>query len=205
VTRAVVEVYAEVACPFTHVGLLRIVRRREELGRTEPLLRVRAWPLELVNGAPLDPEKVAQHVDELRDQVEPGLFAGFDPAVVPGTSFPAFELAVAAYARGDALGEQVSMAIRHALFEEGRDVADPAVLAEIGRRFGVADPGPDARAEVLADLDTGTQLGVRGSPEYFLDDEGFFCPALRLQEVGGALEIEDAAELFDNFLEQVFR
>ncbi len=203
-SRAIVEVFAEVACPFTHVGLLRIVGRREELGRTEPLLRVRAWPLELVNGAPLDPEKVAQHVDELRDQVEPGLFSGFDPAVVPGTSFPAFELTAAAYAHGDALGEAVSLAIRHALFEEGRDVADPEVLAGIGRHLGVGAPGPDARAAVLADFEAGTRLEVRGSPEYFLDDRGFFCPALRLQEVGGALEIEDAADAFGDFLERVF-
>lgn len=203
-TRAVVEVFAEVACPFTHVGLLRIVHRREELGRSEPVLRVRAWPLELVNGAPLDPAAVAEHVDEIRDQVEPGLFSGFDPALVPDTSFPAFELAAAAYARGDELGERVSLAIRHALFEQGRDVADPAVLAEIAGSFGLADPGPDAHAAVLTDFDAGTRLGVRGSPEYFLDDEGFFCPALRVQQVGGTLEIEDAREVFDGFLEQVF-
>jgi predicted DsbA family dithiol-disulfide isomerase len=205
VHRAVVEVFAEVACPFTHVGLRRIVRRREELGRAEPLLRVRAWPLELVNGAPLDPDAVAQHVDDLRDQVEPGLFSGFDPAAVPATSFPAFELASVAYARGDGLGEQVSLAIRHGLFEEGRDVSDPDVLAAIGQRFGLAAPGPEAHASVVADFDEGTRLGVRGSPEYFLDDQGFFCPALRLQEVGGALEIEDAAEVFDGFLDMVFR
>ncbi len=58
---------------------------------------------------------------------------------------------------------------------------------------------------MLADFDEGTRLGVRGSPEYFLDDRGYFCPALRLEEVGGALEIEDATELFDGFLDMVFR
>ena len=50
------EVFADVCCPFTHVGLRRIVRRRAELGRDDVVLVVRAWPLELVNGVPLDPE-----------------------------------------------------------------------------------------------------------------------------------------------------
>src|SRR5206468_3084962 len=50
---AVIEVFADVRCPFTHVGLTRFVARRHELGRREPRLRVRAWPLELVNGEPL--------------------------------------------------------------------------------------------------------------------------------------------------------
>jgi predicted DsbA family dithiol-disulfide isomerase len=205
VTRAIIEVFAEVACPFTHVGLRRIVTTRSATGRTQPLLRVRAWPLELVNGAPLAPDLIAQHVDELRSQVDPRLFRGFDPAALPATSFPAFELVAAAYARGDAAGEQVSLAVRDALFEEGRDVSDPSVLAEIGRSHGLADPGPDATRSVLADYEAGKRLGVRGSPEYFLDGDGYFCPALQMREIDGTLEIENASEAFDAFVAECFR
>ena len=46
----VVDVFADVRCPFAHVGLRRLVTRRKQLG-AQLLLRVRAWPLELVNDA----------------------------------------------------------------------------------------------------------------------------------------------------------
>ena len=54
-----IEVFADIACPFTHVGLRRFVQRREELGRPDVTLLVRAWPLEVVNGQPLDPAATA--------------------------------------------------------------------------------------------------------------------------------------------------
>ena len=86
---AVIEVYADIWCPFTHVGLRTVVRRRNELGRADVAIRVRSWPLELVNGAPLDADATAAHVEELREQVAPNLFMGFDPNRFPRTTLPA--------------------------------------------------------------------------------------------------------------------
>lgn len=60
----VVEVFADITCPFTHVGLRRLVRHRESVGRNDVVLRVRAWPLELVNDEP--PPKLA---GQRRDRV----------------------------------------------------------------------------------------------------------------------------------------
>ena len=57
--------------------------------RSTVVLRVRAWPLELVNGEPLAADLVAEEVRELREQVAPDLFAGFDPTRFPATSLPA--------------------------------------------------------------------------------------------------------------------
>jgi hypothetical protein len=91
-TRTTVEVFADVTCPFAHVGLSRFVSRRASFGLTRPVLHVRAWPLELVNGELLERDLVAQHVDELRKQVASDLFQGFDPAVLPLSSMPAFTL-----------------------------------------------------------------------------------------------------------------
>lgn len=59
-------------------------------------VRVCSWPLELVNGTPLDPGEVAGHVRDLRAQVAPDLFARFDPATLPRTTLPALALAAAA-------------------------------------------------------------------------------------------------------------
>src|SRR6476646_8870676 len=126
-----IEVFADVRCPFTHVGLRRFVDRREELGRHDVRLWVRAWPLELVNGEPLDPDFVGEEVAELRRQVAPDEFRAFTSAGFSATSLPALQLAAAAYAQGDEVGEQVSLSLRWLLFEEGRDIADPAVLADV--------------------------------------------------------------------------
>ena len=52
------EVWADVTCPFTHVGLHRLVDERDRQGRDDLHLRVRAWPLELVNGVPMDAHAV---------------------------------------------------------------------------------------------------------------------------------------------------
>ena len=131
---APIEVFADICCPFTHLGLRRLVDRRRALGREEPRLHVRAWPLELVNGTPLDGELIGDEVDELRRQVAPDLFRGYDQSAFPHSSLPAFALAAVAYQRDLATGEAVSLALRAALFEEGRNIASPAVLAEIATR-----------------------------------------------------------------------
>ena len=81
-----IEVFADIVCPFAHVGLARWVAERDRLGRSDVRLRVRAWPLELVNGAPMDPAMVAHKVADLRRRVAPTLFDRFDPAAFPTSS-----------------------------------------------------------------------------------------------------------------------
>ncbi len=85
---ATIEVYADVWCPFAHVSLRSVVQPAQRVGAHDLTLRVRAWPLELVNGVPLDPKVTAAHVAELRTQISPELFAGFDPGAFPGPLFP---------------------------------------------------------------------------------------------------------------------
>jgi predicted DsbA family dithiol-disulfide isomerase len=204
VTRSVVEVFADIACPFTHVGLRRVVARRTELGLTEPRLRVRAWPLELVNGRPLDPAAVAQHVEELRELAAPELFRGFDPDVLPSSSLPALALAAAAYGISDESGERVSLALRDAVFERGLDVSDTATLDEIATAYGIPRPGPDDERDVIDDFEEGTRRGVRGSPEFYLEAHGWFCPALHIEKVDDRLEIELSRDGFETFLAQCF-
>jgi len=181
----VVEVFADVRCPFAHVGLRRLVER----ARSEVVLRVRAWPLELVNDAPLDGALIAEEVDELRAQVAPELFAGFDTEHFPASSLPALGLAAAAYGTGDLrLGERVSLALRDALFEHGRDIAQPDELRQIAEREGVPWP-VDAGRAVLDDWEEGRRRAVIGSPHFFVDGRGFFCPALDIRRRDGHLVI----------------
>ena len=203
-----VEVYADIGCPFTHVGLLRFVEARRERG-SDALLVVHAWPLELVNGKPLDPAFIAEEVEEIRPQVGGELFSGFDPTAFPASSIPAMALASAAYASDPATGEAVSLELRDLLFEQGRDVADPAVLTAVAADHGLEyDPGAaDEHMEtVAADHARGRELGVIGSPHFLTPSGGFFCPALEVgRDSDGHLRVHADPEGFDHFLDAALR
>ncbi|HZP29066.1 MAG TPA: DsbA family protein [Acidimicrobiia bacterium] len=196
----VIEVFADVACPFTHVGLRRLVARRAAAGRDTPVLVVRAWPLELVNGHALDPGFVAEEVEALREQVAPDLFTGFDRSAFPATSIPAFALAHAAYAAGPVTGERVSLALRHALFEEGRDIASDAVLRAVAAAHGLGPPDVRDVAAVHAEWEDGRRRGVVGSPHFFVGTGGYFCPALHISRVDGELQIRADADALERVL-----
>ena len=137
-------------------------------------------------------------------QVAPDLFAGFDGARFPASSLPALALAAHAYRRGAQLGERVSLALRHALFEEGRDISAPEVLADIAQVHGLERPTAEDRAAVLADWEAGRRRGVQGSPHYFVGDESFFCPALEITHVGARLHIAIDATGFETFVARAF-
>ncbi|HPX37996.1 MAG TPA: DsbA family protein [Mycobacterium sp.] len=184
-----IEVFADVLCPFTHAGLRTLLDRRTGRGRTEPRLQIHAWPLELINGKPLDADHVAAEIKALRGSVRPDLFAGFSVDTFPATSMTAFALTAAADRTGDpAVVEGVGMALRNALFEEGLDIGRPDVVAEIAARFGLEPLDPEATAAaVRADWDEGKARGVVGSPHFFTDNGGnWFCPGLAISrdEVG---------------------
>ena len=197
-----IEVFADIVCPFTHVGLRRLVERRAAAGRTVPVLHVRAWPLELVNGEPLAGDFVAEEVAALREQVAPDLFGGFDAARFPSTSLPALTLVAAAYRRDVQLGEHVSLRLRDALFEEGADIGAIDVLAEIATANGLDVPEVGDRDPITADLEEGRRRGVDGSPHFFLGSEGFFCPSLEITRVGGHLQVAFDAAQFEQFARQ---
>lgn len=184
-----IEVFADIGCPFTHVGLAQLVAQRQALGRTDVALRVRSWPLEVVNGAPLDAAFIAEEVDEIRAQVPAARFAGFTAASFPSSTMPALALAAAAYEQGLAVGERISLALRDLVFEQGVDVADRAVLARLAAAHGVEADLDDHRA-VLADHREGVARGVQGSPHFFTPAGSFFCPGLDIsRDAAGHLRI----------------
>ncbi|MEO6467836.1 MAG: DsbA family protein [Acidimicrobiia bacterium] len=197
-----IEVFADIVCPFTHVGLRRLVERRATTGRTAPVLHVRAWPLELVNGEPLAGDFVGEEVAALREQVAPDLFCGFDAARFPSTSLPALTLVAAAYRRDEQLGERVSLRLRDALFEEGADIGALDVLAEIATANGLDVPEVGDRDAIMADLDEGRRRNVDGSPHFFLGAEGFFCPSFDITRVDGHLQVAFDAARFEQFARQ---
>ena len=173
-----IEVFADIWCPFAHVGLRAVAGQRNERNRKDLTMMVRAWPLELVNGAPMDPSKTEEHIRHLRDQVVPDMFIGFDRSTFPSTTLPALALVARAYRHSAATGEQMSLAVRDALFEEGLDVSDPEVLTVLTARVGTEVPDAADDEMVIADWHEGQQRGVIGSPHFFCGDVQAFCPSL---------------------------
>lgn len=200
-----IEVFADVCCPFTHVGLRRFSARRRVEAREDVRLRVRAWPLEIVNGEPLDSHHIAEEVEELRIQVAPDLFAGFDERAFPSTSLPAMALVASAYEESLELGEQASFELRDRLFERGQDISERSVLREVARSLGLANSTGDLDA-VMADHVEGRERGVIGSPHFFTNHGSYFCPALDISRDGdGRLHIAIDPVAFEHFLTSCFR
>lgn len=207
----VIEVFADVVCPFTHVGLRRFAEMRDQLGRGDVRLRIRSWPLELVNNKMPKAAFIAEEIDDIRTQVTPDLFVGFDESAFPKSSLPALALAWRAYGVDLATGEAVSLELRDLLFEQGRDISDPVILAELADRFGLrsVDRTNDVNDEndaVLREYEDGIARAVIGSPHFFTRAGNFFCPALEIRrDTQGCLHVEFDIEGFQNFLTSCFR
>lgn len=75
-----------------------------------------------------------------------------------------------------------------AYFNEGRDVGDPAVLADIGASAGLDDArilamlaSDEGQAEVQSELRRAGSLGVSGVPTVLFDGVPFFSGAIRAE------------------------
>ena len=182
-----VEVYADITCPFAHVGLKRVVQHVSEMSEPAEVV-VWAWPLEWVNGAPLG-------VDD---------FVGLRPDAWPTSTIPALDLAASAYQRNAATGLAVSLELRVALFERGEDVSDPEVLARIASAHDLPAPSGETSAAVQADYDSGVAHGVKGSPHFFVASDDFFCPALDLgHDADGHLTARFDSDMLADFFSRI--
>jgi len=175
-----VEVFADITCPFTHVGLRTVAGAVADID-PDIELRMRAWPLEWVNASPTPADMVGAEILALREQAGIDAFEGFDPDTWPTTTIPAHNLAAAAYDKDSRTGLRVSLAVRDALFEDGLDVSDVDVLARLAADHGLETPSPEPVASVEADYAEGTRRGVRGSPDFWVGSDEFFCPALTVE------------------------
>lgn len=200
-----IEVFADIWCPFAHVGIRCVIERRVQLKREDAVLHVRAWPLELVNEAPLDANATAHHVEGLRRQVAPDLFHGFDSKHFPKTTLPTLAWVNAAYKTDMKRGEALSLALRNALFENGVDISDPVSLSALARAEGIESFDATDEQAVLADWHEGKERGVKGSPHFFCGDADAFCPSLDIFKDGtGHLDVKRNLEVLDAFLESCF-
>jgi predicted DsbA family dithiol-disulfide isomerase len=200
----VIEVFADIWCPFTHAGLKWVAEQRQTRGREDVVIWVRSWPLEWVNGRAMDPSAVLGHAKELREQVSPELFRGLDASTFPRTTVPILALVAQAYKVRPGIGESLSFLVRDALFERGRAVADPESLTEMATSFGLSAPDPDDYATVVGEWKEGRARGVLGSPHFFCGAASVFCPSLDISNlpVGGGKTIRRNLGRLGAFLDE---
>jgi predicted DsbA family dithiol-disulfide isomerase len=134
-----VEVYADITCPFAHVGLKRVTQHVHEMAEPVDVI-VRAWPLEWVNGSPLAVEAVLVKGAALTDQLGVDDFSGLRSDAWPASTIPALNLTATGYERDPATGLAVGLDLRAAVFERGEDVGDSDVLAQIAAAHGLPAP-----------------------------------------------------------------
>jgi 2-hydroxychromene-2-carboxylate isomerase len=199
-----IEVFADLWCTFAHAGLRFARERRTAAGLEHVPIVVRAWPLELVNHAPMDPQKVGEHVHELQEFAVPHLFQHVDLDHFPTSTLDGLALTAHAYAIDVALGERTAFALRDALFEHGQDIGDIDVLRAIADDLGTGMPDADDHATVLAEFEEGRRRGVIGSPHYFHGERQTFCPALDIERGDARLTITTNTERLDAFLASCF-
>ncbi len=198
-----IEVYADITCPFTHVGLKRVVQHVNDMSEPAEVV-VRAWPLEWVNGTPLSVDAVLVKAAALSEQLGIDDFAGLRADAWPTSTIPALNLAASASERDAATGLAVSLELRAALFERGENVEDADVLARIAAAHGLPVPAVDTSAAVQADYDGGLARGVKGSPHFFVASDDFFCPALDLgHDDDGQLTARFDADMLADFFARI--
>ena len=152
----------------------------------------------------MDPHKVEMNAWALREQVAPDLFAHVDPSNFPTTTIPALALAAAGYQRDNPTGESISLALRHALFGEGRNIGELDVLDDIARGHDL-DVADTTVVDVITDWQRGQRLGVQGSPHFFSADRNIFCPVLHIsRDANGELQLKRVNEALEQFLAESF-
>jgi protein-disulfide isomerase-like protein with CxxC motif len=102
-------------------------------------------------------------------------------------------------------GEAVSLALRHALFEEGLDISRLEVLSGLVESLGIDSFHAADEQAVLADWHEGAGRGVRGSPHLFAETPMLFCPSLEISKDGtGHLKVNANLDVLDAFLTNCF-
>ena len=200
-----IEIFADVWCPFAYVGIRRVFQYRDEIGRNDVPIIVRSWPLELVNDAPMAQAKALGNCDALRRQVATDQFANTELSSFPSTTLDALTLIAQAYEQDVSAGEKASIVIREAIFERGDDVADYSVLQGLAAKLGVSYVRDADHTLVRRDWEEGKTRGVVGSPHFFNGSVGVFCPSLQLTRTeDSGLIIQANAEKLAAFLKTCF-
>ncbi|WP_406674431.1 DsbA family oxidoreductase [Nonomuraea sp. N2-4H] len=196
-----VEIFSDVACPWCYIGHTRFDKAAERFRAKGGTIEVTMRPFQLdpnatAEGQPLIPmmeRKFGPQAKQMVERVkgvgaEEGLDLRFEDAISVST-FEAHRLINVATKQGR--GEEMADRLFRAYFTEGRNVADPAVLAELAAEVGVTDTGEGAD-EVREQLARAHALGISGVPLFLF--EGKYAVSGAQPEDAFAAAIDEVAE-----------
>ena len=182
VAAGTIQVWSDLLCPFTYVGLLRLRRARSRLGLDGVVqLEHRTFPLELFNGPHprrgTDTEAVG--LGHIEPDAQFRVWAAADD-LYPHTVLLAAEAVHAASAQSLAAGEALDLALRRAFWTHSRSISHRQVILDIAGESptGLVDVTALAaaldsgryRADVMADFAVAQTGTVAGSPTFRFAD-----------------------------------
>jgi len=184
-----IDIWSDVVCPWCWIGKHRFARGIELLGDGAPALEVHWHPFQLDPDAGTEPVPLrqayaakfggAQRTEQILSQTQAtaraeGLPMDFGRGQVRVTTLPAHRLMWLAAREGDA--DAVGEALFRAHFAEGRNLADPQVLADAGAAGGLAPErvrtlldSDEGLAEVHAQLGQARAMGISAVPTFVID------------------------------------
>ena len=184
-----IDIWSDVVCPWCWIGKHRFQRALELMGDKAPQVEVRWHPFLLDSGADTTPvplreayaakfggaERTAQMLAQTQSTARAeGLPMDFDRGQVRVTTLPAHRLLWLAGREG--VQEAVGEALFRAHFEQGRNLADPEVLAAAAAAGGIAAARVEALlasdeglAEVRAGLGQAQALGIQSVPTFVIN------------------------------------
>jgi len=184
-----IDIWSDVVCPWCWIGKHRFRRALELMGETAPQVEVHWHPFLLDPEADTAPvplrqayaakfggaERAGQMLAQTQDIARAeGLPMDFERGQVRVSTLPAHRLLWLAGREGvqDAVGE----ALFRAHFAEGRNLADPQVLAEAAAAGGIPAgrvqamlASDEGLAEVRAGLGQAQALGIQSVPTFVIN------------------------------------
>lgn len=183
-----IDVYADIACPWCYVGRARLKRALTQRPERDVSLKWR--PFQLQPDMPSEGrdfrtvlerkfggwERVQSMFDRIREiGAQEDLAFNFDALEVAPNTADAHRLVLWAETQDE--GDGMATTLFRAYFSEGRNVSDPAVLAECASEVGLdADAartlldGDEYAAAVRQSQEQAEKRGITGVPCYVFDD-----------------------------------
>jgi predicted DsbA family dithiol-disulfide isomerase len=204
-----IDFVADLACPWCYLGLVRLDRARAM--RPDRPVRVRWRPFFLNPGMPQDGMDRAAYLrrkfggdarDVYRRIEDSGRADGVTFAFerMPRTPNTLLAHRLILFAEEQSKADAVIRALFRALFQDGRDVGRPEVLAAIAGEAGldqaeVSEFLKDDRLapEVHAAHEQAERIGIRGVPVFIVDREHAITGAQPPEVLAGLIDVASAA------------
>ena len=184
-----IDVVSDVVCPWCFIGQKRLEKAVEAVPDLDVTIRWRPYQLDPTippEGKDRRQYMLAkfgseQRIREIHARIEPlgmaeGIAFDFEAIKISPNTLDAHRLIRWAANDGSDVQNRLVQALFSAFFEQGRNVGERAVLVETARSAGMDGAVVEAmlaaeadRAEVVAEIETASRMGITGVPCFLLE------------------------------------